>query len=132
VLRSWWTTRQNSPILVPDTLLDGSSPPWEVAPQGFYFAAGAAGSAPSLEVSLAFPRERPMPLRSMSKALTAAVMLALQDRGLLSIDDPVAKHLPAFGAPPPGASPATLRNVLTHTAGERGGLFWEASSTQHF
>jgi CubicO group peptidase (beta-lactamase class C family) len=122
MLRTWSAAHPGKPIMAADGSFEGRALRWNDAPQGFYFAAGAAGSAPALEASLAFSRARPIPLRSMSKALTAAVMLALQDRGLLSINDPVAKHLPALGAPPPGAAPATLRNLLTHTAGEAGGV----------
>lgn len=48
---------------------------------------------------------------SMSKPFTAVAVLQLRDRGLLTLDDPVAKHLPGF--PYPGMS---LRHLLGHTS----------------
>lgn len=58
-------------------------------------------------------------LASMTKPLASAVVLALADRGALSLDDPVTRWLPWFTpALPDGTRPAaTLRQLLTHTAG---------------
>lgn len=72
-------------------------------------------------------------IASMTKPITAAGLLALEDEGKLSVDDPVEKHLPEFkgqmmvqsksgGAvtlvrPP---RPITLRDLLTHTSGLAG------------
>ncbi len=53
-------------------------------------------------------------LASMTKPITAAAMLLLSDRGLLSIDDPVCRYLPAYESLP--FSP-TLRHLLSHTSG---------------
>lgn len=59
-------------------------------------------------------------IASMSKPVLAALLLMLQDQGLLSVDDPVEKHLPAFkdlktvdGKP----AKVTIRHLLTHTSG---------------
>jgi CubicO group peptidase (beta-lactamase class C family) len=59
-------------------------------------------------------------IASMTKPITAAAVLMLQDEGKLSVDDPAAKYLPelarlktADGKP---AQP-TLRHLLTHTSG---------------
>jgi CubicO group peptidase (beta-lactamase class C family) len=59
-------------------------------------------------------------IASMSKPILAALLLMLQDEGLLSVDDPVEKHLPEFkglkradGKP----APVTIRHLLTHTSG---------------
>ena len=49
-------------------------------------------------------------------ATTAAVML-LHERGNLSIDDPVKKHLPEFTGD--GRDAVSLRHLLTHTSGLR-------------
>lgn len=69
-------------------------------------------------------------IASMTKPITATAVLALQDDGKLSIDDPVEKHLPEFKgqwlvqsrgsntlALTRPARPITLRDLLTHTAG---------------
>ena len=55
-------------------------------------------------------------LASLTKPIaTATSVLILADRGLLSIDDPVAKHLPDFGKN--GKSNITIRHLLTHVSG---------------
>ena len=46
---------------------------------------------------------------------TAASVMVLAERGALSIDDPVVKHIPEFGRA--GKGTITLRHLLTHTAG---------------
>src|SRR5262249_58882942 len=59
-------------------------------------------------------------IASMSKPILAALLLMLQDEGLLSIDDPVEKYLPEFKAlKPADGKPArvTIRHLLTHTSG---------------
>jgi D-alanyl-D-alanine carboxypeptidase len=55
-------------------------------------------------------------LGSISKQLTAALVLKLDEDGRLSLDDPVARHLPDFTRLPPGL---TVRHLLTHTSGMR-------------
>jgi CubicO group peptidase (beta-lactamase class C family) len=59
-------------------------------------------------------------IASMTKPITAAAVLMLQDEGKLSIEDPVAKHIPEFeklktadGQP----ARVTVRQLLTHTSG---------------
>ena len=67
---------------------------------------------------------------SMSKSVAAVATLVLVEQGRLSLDDPVAKHLPDFegmqvfeggtaAAPQlrPARRPITVRQLLTHTAG---------------
>lgn len=56
-----------------------------------------------------------MQVGSITKMFTAAAILRLAERGALSIDDPVEKHVPEFN--PPGEATITLRHVLTHTSG---------------
>jgi len=55
---------------------------------------------------------------SVSKTMTAALVADLIERGLWSLDDPIAKHLPA-GSPLPrqGEREILLRDLLTHSAG---------------
>lgn len=53
------------------------------------------------------------PIGSISKQFTAHAILLLQQRGKLSIDDPVAKYFPNFTR----ANEVTLRNLMTMTSG---------------
>ena len=52
---------------------------------------------------------------SSTKPLMSAAIGQLVERGLVGIDDPVARHVPEFAAN--GKSAITLRHLLTHTAG---------------
>lgn len=53
-------------------------------------------------------------LGSVTKQFTAASILLLEERGTLSLDDPIGKHIP--DAPPAWAG-ITIFNLLTHTSG---------------
>jgi CubicO group peptidase (beta-lactamase class C family) len=52
---------------------------------------------------------------SSGKPLTAVAIGLLWQRGLLTLDDPVAKHVPEFARNGKGA--VTIRHLLTHTGG---------------
>jgi CubicO group peptidase (beta-lactamase class C family) len=52
---------------------------------------------------------------SATKPVTCAALALLWERGLLDLDDPVCRHLPAFAAH--GKERVTIRHLLTHTAG---------------
>ncbi|MET8825048.1 serine hydrolase domain-containing protein [Streptomyces sp. NPDC004610] len=67
---------------------------------------------------------------SMTKPVTAVAVLMLMEEGRLSLDDPVARHLPVFAdtrvyaggsgdtlRTRPPEQPILLRHLLTHTAG---------------
>jgi CubicO group peptidase (beta-lactamase class C family) len=54
---------------------------------------------------------------SSTKPVAAVAVAQLWERGLLELDDPVARHLPEFAAH--GKEGITLRHLLTHTAGIR-------------
>ncbi|OJD29645.1 beta-lactamase [Diplodia corticola] len=58
---------------------------------------------------------------STTKCITALAVLVLIDRGLVSPDDPVAKHWPEFGAN--GKQHVQVRHLLSHTSGVSG---WDA------
>lgn len=65
-------------------------------------------------------------IASMTKPVTGAAILMLQDEGKLTVTDPVAKYLPGFAAlKTPSGKPAnlTIVQILTHTSGlgEAGG-----------
>lgn len=52
---------------------------------------------------------------SVGKAVAATLVLRLVDRGLVGLDDPVARHWPAFAAG--GKERATVRQLLCHRVG---------------
>lgn len=69
---------------------------------------------------------------SMTKPVTSVAALQLVERGLLDLDEPAAKHLPALGSLQvlrgfhphtgepilsPARTPVTARHLLTHTSG---------------
>ena len=59
-------------------------------------------------------------IASMTKPITAAAVLMLQDEGKLSIDDPVGKYVPELAhlKTADGKEPTiTLKHLLTHTSG---------------
>jgi CubicO group peptidase (beta-lactamase class C family) len=65
-------------------------------------------------------------IASMTKPITGAAILMLQDEGKLNVADPVAKYLPEFAnLKTPSGKPAnlTIAQVMTHTSGlgEAGG-----------
>jgi D-alanyl-D-alanine carboxypeptidase len=58
-------------------------------------------------------------MASHSKLFTATAIMQLRERGLLRLDDPVAKHLPWFAVTPAEAedAPITIEELLTHSSG---------------
>ncbi len=54
---------------------------------------------------------------SSTKPIGAVAVLQLMERGLLKLDDPVARHIPEFAAH--GKDTVTIRHLLTHTGGFR-------------
>lgn len=59
-------------------------------------------------------------IASMSKSFAALAILQLRDEGKLSLDDPVAMHVPEFASLRYASSDApriTVRHLLTHSAG---------------
>lgn len=81
---------------------------------GAVVASVAAGSA-DLEQRLPITARSVFHAASLSKQVTAFAILLLEQDGRLSIDDPLARHIPE--AAPLG--PITLRQLLTHTSGLR-------------
>lgn len=53
---------------------------------------------------------------SVSKAVTAVVVMQLVERGQVRLDDDVRRFVPSF---PDKGTPITIRNLLTHTSGIR-------------
>jgi CubicO group peptidase (beta-lactamase class C family) len=60
---------------------------------------------------------------SVSKAVNATLVLALEARGDVDLDSDVRERLAAEGVHLPGSDPITLRHLLGHTAGFDEGLF---------
>ncbi|MFC1564441.1 serine hydrolase domain-containing protein [candidate division KSB1 bacterium] len=57
---------------------------------------------------------------SISKSFTAVLMMALVEKGVILLDDPVYKYLPEINQlkdKPDGAVPITFRHLASHTAG---------------
>ena len=67
----------------------------------------AAGSANSLDTRFR--------IASLTKQFTAALILRLEEEGLLEVDDPVGLHIEEY--PPANAERITLHHLLTHTSG---------------
>jgi CubicO group peptidase (beta-lactamase class C family) len=102
-------------------------------------AAQSAGSAPSVALGvvrdgalahLAVAGDRPRPdgdtqyrIGSITKTMTAVLVMRLRDAGRLDLDDPVQRHLPGSGV-----GSLTLRQLLGHASGlnrEPDGPWWE-------
>ena len=68
---------------------------------------------------------------SMTKPITSTAVMILVEAGKVSLDDPVARYLPAFGdvtvwtpsGPVPPRRPMTVRDLLRHTSGLTYGFF---------
>ncbi|WP_051338112.1 serine hydrolase domain-containing protein [Streptomyces flavidovirens] len=54
---------------------------------------------------------------SLTKTFTVLLLADLARAGVLSLDDPLAAHLPALPLPHPDSRRITLRHLATHTAG---------------
>ncbi len=68
-------------------------------------------------------------IASISKPISATAILQLVEKGKLSIDDPVTKHVPSF---PDRGLGVTLRHLLTHTSGIRHYKGGEMDLKDHF
>jgi len=57
-------------------------------------------------------------LQSVTKTFMATVILQLREKGKVSLDDPISRHLPAWAAGSlPNAAAITVRMLLNHTSG---------------
>ena len=89
-----------------------------VAQQGQVVYTRAVGMA-DVEKSTPMSPDTRFRLASMSKPITSAAALALADKGMIALDDPVTRWIPSFTpALADKADPViTVRHLLTHTAG---------------
>ncbi|GIJ43914.1 serine hydrolase [Virgisporangium aliadipatigenens] len=61
---------------------------------------------------------------SVTKLLTAALVMQLVEEGTVGLDDPVRRHLPTFRVKDPEVTrTVTVRHLLTHTGGFDGDIF---------
>jgi D-alanyl-D-alanine carboxypeptidase len=70
-----------------------------------------------LELDVPMPADASFEIGSVTKQFTAASILLLAERGKLSVDDDVTKHLPQY---PTHGQQITIRHLLTHTSGIKG------------
>lgn len=93
-----------------------------VTKDGEVISKGSAGYF-SVENKRKLNPNQQMPVASGTKPITAAAILRLQDKGLLDVNDTVAKLLPADSGLwpdnklPEWASKVTLHHLMTHTSG---------------
>ncbi|SHE62629.1 CubicO group peptidase, beta-lactamase class C family [Kaistia soli DSM 19436] len=89
-----------------------------VAQDGDIAYARAAGHA-DREAGLATREDTIFRLASVTKPMVAATALAFVDDGVIGVDDPVTRFLPAFQPKlADGSTPViTVRHLLTHTSG---------------
>jgi CubicO group peptidase (beta-lactamase class C family) len=70
----------------------------------------------NIEAKTAVTTGSRFPIASISKAMTAAIVVRLAERGVLDLDHDVREYVPAF---PRKAFPVTSRQLLSHQAGIR-------------
>lgn len=97
-------------------VLGGDDPSWTAWSDG---VSGLAGADSSLV-------DRQYRIGSITKVLTAVLVVQARQAGLLSLEDPLGRHVPESG----GYADLTLRQLLSHTGGmqsEPVGPWWERS-----
>lgn len=68
-------------------------------------------------------------LASVTKPVVGIVVAALAERGVLALDDPLPRHLPAYAGT--GKASITVRQLLLHTSGLPGGTpLWRTHDTR--
>jgi CubicO group peptidase (beta-lactamase class C family) len=73
---------------------------------------------------------------SITKTMTGIAIMQLRDRGLLKLDDPIVRYVPELRAvhnPYGDTGAITLRHLMSHSAGFRGGTWpWREHDWQPF
>ena len=103
-------------------LNDGITRGLHLGAQGYVWLAGAVVADFGLGEARAgteLTRDSMITWFSMTKPSVAVAVAQQWERGRLELDDPVAKHVPEFAAN--DKERITLRHLLTHTGGFRGG-----------
>lgn len=104
--------RQAEALLEQTTAADGPGAAMLVARGDDVLFRRARGLA-DIELGVPLAPDQTFRIASVTKIFTAATVLKLAEQGRLSLDDPLARHLPDF----PGADGFTIRQLLNHTAG---------------
>lgn len=92
---------------------------WGVVVDGRMAHAGAHGLR-DVAAGSRVDRNTVFRIASMTKSLTALAILKLRDDGLLTLDDPVERHVPELAGlryPTTDAPRITIRHLLTHAGG---------------
>ncbi|MFG2061129.1 serine hydrolase domain-containing protein [Micromonospora sp. NPDC048871] len=115
-------TARQLDVLVAEAQLTGHVPSLIVGVirDGALVHLSAAGTHPTPDADLQFR------IGSITKTMTAALIMQERDAGRLALDDPLRRHLPEAEA----AGPVTLRQLLGHISGlqrEPDGPWWERS-----
>ncbi|MGB2697787.1 MAG: serine hydrolase [Candidatus Zixiibacteriota bacterium] len=69
----------------------------------------------NIELGVPNTPEMKFQIGSITKQFTATAILQLQEKGLLSLDDPITKHLPTY--PEETGDKVTIHHLLSHTSG---------------
>lgn len=77
--------------------------------------ADASGTELPIGRRVAMREETVFDVASITKLFTATVLMTLVENGLLTLDGPIAEHLPSFAAG--DRRHVTLRHLLSHTSG---------------
>jgi D-alanyl-D-alanine carboxypeptidase len=101
-----------------DDLSGSGVPPgvvtWIDAP-GYRFE--GAGGVANVADATPMPPDGAFRIGSVTKMVTAAVVMRLAEEGVLTLDDPLAQWLPDVAAQLPHGDRITLRHLLSHTSG---------------
>ena len=92
--------------------LDSAGLAYLIAKNGEIIAKGGLGKA-DIENDISITTQTTFRIGSITKQFTATAILLLQERGLLSVEDPLSKYIPDF----PKGDEVTLRQLLNHTSG---------------
>lgn len=109
----------------------GRLPGWQVlVARGGGIAFCEQGGLRDVEAGLPVEADTVFRIYSMTKPVVSVALLMLHERGLVQLDDPLARHLPELGELQvfaegdtegfrtlPVERPPTVRDLLTHTAG---------------
>ncbi|MEE4383876.1 MAG: serine hydrolase domain-containing protein [Pseudomonadales bacterium] len=109
----------------------GRLPGWQVlVARGGGIAFLEQGGLRDVEAGLPVEADTVFRIYSMTKPIVSVALLMLHERGLVQLDDPLARHLPELGElqvfaegdtdgyrTVPVERPPTVRDLLTHTAG---------------
>jgi CubicO group peptidase (beta-lactamase class C family) len=69
----------------------------------------------NIELGVPHTPEMKFQIGSITKQFTATAIMQLQEKGLLSLDDPITKHLPDY--PKETGDSITIHHLLSHTSG---------------